>query len=247
MKIEFLHQYHRHHRARCTTGSWRTCRVMRAPRPASRPLLNLRDRVPGLAKLSETVAGFAARRTLPKWRRDYFRAARARRRPRERGGRARGRAVRRHLQYLLRAREPACRRRRADGRRLHGPRGGGARRPRALLRPNVSRDGHDRRRARRSAAPARRARAVRRRGVADRRPRAVMHPRAARRAQAALPRRRRARRSRARPDVRGVPGAGARSRALVARRSGARPMRARSSTATAIRRRSARCPPSSRP
>jgi Fe-S oxidoreductase len=38
------------------------------------PLLNLRDRVPGLAKLSEAVAGFAADRTLPKWRRDYFRA-----------------------------------------------------------------------------------------------------------------------------------------------------------------------------
>jgi Fe-S oxidoreductase len=37
------------------------------------PLMNLRDRVPGLAKLSEVVAGFAARRSLPKWRRDFFR------------------------------------------------------------------------------------------------------------------------------------------------------------------------------
>jgi FAD/FMN-containing dehydrogenase/Fe-S oxidoreductase len=37
------------------------------------PLLNLRDRVPGAAKLSELVAGFSSRRSLPKWRRDWFR------------------------------------------------------------------------------------------------------------------------------------------------------------------------------
>jgi FAD/FMN-containing dehydrogenase/Fe-S oxidoreductase len=36
-------------------------------------LLNLRDVVPGAAKLSEWIAGFAARRSLPKWRRDVFR------------------------------------------------------------------------------------------------------------------------------------------------------------------------------
>jgi FAD/FMN-containing dehydrogenase/Fe-S oxidoreductase len=36
-------------------------------------LLNLRDVVPGAAKLSEAIAGFSARRTLPKWREDYFR------------------------------------------------------------------------------------------------------------------------------------------------------------------------------
>jgi FAD/FMN-containing dehydrogenase/Fe-S oxidoreductase len=35
-------------------------------------LLNLRDTVPGAARLSEAVAGFSARRTLPKWRRDIF-------------------------------------------------------------------------------------------------------------------------------------------------------------------------------
>jgi Fe-S oxidoreductase len=35
-------------------------------------LLNLRDVVPGAAKLSEAVAGFSARRTLPKWRPDVF-------------------------------------------------------------------------------------------------------------------------------------------------------------------------------
>jgi Fe-S oxidoreductase len=36
-------------------------------------LLNLRDVVPGAAKLSEAIAGFSARRTLPKWRGDWFR------------------------------------------------------------------------------------------------------------------------------------------------------------------------------
>jgi Fe-S oxidoreductase len=36
-------------------------------------LLNLRDALPGAAFLSEKIAGFSARRTLPKWRRDVFR------------------------------------------------------------------------------------------------------------------------------------------------------------------------------
>jgi FAD/FMN-containing dehydrogenase/Fe-S oxidoreductase len=35
-------------------------------------LFNLRDRVPGLALLSEALAGFSARRSLPRWRRDIF-------------------------------------------------------------------------------------------------------------------------------------------------------------------------------
>ena len=36
-------------------------------------LLNLRDVVPGAAVLSEAIAGFTARRALPRWRRDVFR------------------------------------------------------------------------------------------------------------------------------------------------------------------------------
>jgi FAD/FMN-containing dehydrogenase/Fe-S oxidoreductase len=36
-------------------------------------LMNLRDRMPGAQKLSEALAGFSARRSLPKWRADYFR------------------------------------------------------------------------------------------------------------------------------------------------------------------------------
>ena len=47
-----------------------------APYAARLPwLLNLRDVVPGAAKLSEAIAGFSARRSLPKWRADYFRDA----------------------------------------------------------------------------------------------------------------------------------------------------------------------------
>jgi len=40
-------------------------------------LFNLRDAVPGGAALSETLAGFSARRRLPRWRSDYFRDAQA--------------------------------------------------------------------------------------------------------------------------------------------------------------------------
>jgi len=36
-------------------------------------LLNLRDAIPGAAKMSEAIAGFSARRSLPKWRADVFR------------------------------------------------------------------------------------------------------------------------------------------------------------------------------
>jgi Fe-S oxidoreductase len=38
-------------------------------------LLNLRDRLPGAAALSERIADFSARRTLPRWRSDWFRDA----------------------------------------------------------------------------------------------------------------------------------------------------------------------------
>jgi FAD/FMN-containing dehydrogenase/Fe-S oxidoreductase len=44
-----------------------------APLAARLPwLLNARDRIPALARLSERVAQFSARRTLPRWRRDIF-------------------------------------------------------------------------------------------------------------------------------------------------------------------------------
>jgi FAD/FMN-containing dehydrogenase/Fe-S oxidoreductase len=45
-----------------------------APYAARVPwLMNLRDMLPGAAKLSEAIAGFSAQRTLPKWRSDWFR------------------------------------------------------------------------------------------------------------------------------------------------------------------------------
>jgi Fe-S oxidoreductase len=44
-----------------------------APYAAKLPwLLNLRDVLPGAAKLSEAIAGLSARRSLPKWRSDIF-------------------------------------------------------------------------------------------------------------------------------------------------------------------------------
>ena len=49
-----------------------------APAAAKMPwLLNLRDAVPGAAALSELLAGFSARRPLPRWRSDFFRDAQA--------------------------------------------------------------------------------------------------------------------------------------------------------------------------
>jgi FAD/FMN-containing dehydrogenase/Fe-S oxidoreductase len=47
-------------------------------------LFNLRDRLPGAAALSETVAGFSARRSLPRWRGDVFREPGGERPKRER-------------------------------------------------------------------------------------------------------------------------------------------------------------------
>jgi len=44
-----------------------------APYAAKLPwLLNLRDIIPGAAKLSEAIAGFSAKRSLPRWRSDIF-------------------------------------------------------------------------------------------------------------------------------------------------------------------------------
>src|SRR5262249_45443105 len=45
-----------------------------APVAARLPwLFNLRDSLPGAAALSERIAGFSARRSLPRWRSDWFR------------------------------------------------------------------------------------------------------------------------------------------------------------------------------
>lgn len=75
MKVEFLHHYNKRHGL-----SWRDRLVAYLPRYAPiasklAPLANLRDTLPGLASLSERLLGFSAARSLPKWRRDAFRAA----------------------------------------------------------------------------------------------------------------------------------------------------------------------------
>jgi Fe-S oxidoreductase len=73
MKIEFLHRYHQRHRR-----SFMDELVAHLPRYAPRlaksaALVNLRDRIPGVPWLTQHVLGIAARRSLPVWRRDYFR------------------------------------------------------------------------------------------------------------------------------------------------------------------------------
>ena len=72
MKVEFLHHYHRHHAY--ALGDKLVAYLPRyAPWAAKlAPLVNLRDRVPRLARLSEAWLGLSARRTLPQWRRRTF-------------------------------------------------------------------------------------------------------------------------------------------------------------------------------
>jgi FAD/FMN-containing dehydrogenase/Fe-S oxidoreductase len=73
MKIEFLHQRRRRH------GLSLRDRVVgylpRYARAAARmaPLLELRDRIPVLARWSEALLGFSARRPLPRWEREPYR------------------------------------------------------------------------------------------------------------------------------------------------------------------------------
>jgi FAD/FMN-containing dehydrogenase/Fe-S oxidoreductase len=73
MKIEFLHQ--RHERYGTTTREKLTAYLPRYARWASRlaPLVNLRNRVPLLAAITERFTGLSARRKLPAWRRDPYR------------------------------------------------------------------------------------------------------------------------------------------------------------------------------
>ncbi|WP_375408926.1 FAD-binding and (Fe-S)-binding domain-containing protein [uncultured Methylobacterium sp.] len=77
MKVEFLHHYHARHGLPLKERL-----VAELPRYAGlaaklAPLLNLRDRVPALARLSERMAGISARRTLPPWRRPWREAGEA--------------------------------------------------------------------------------------------------------------------------------------------------------------------------
>ncbi|MDQ4134698.1 MAG: 4Fe-4S dicluster domain-containing protein, partial [Pseudomonadota bacterium] len=71
MKIEFLHHYHA--RNGLPLKERLIAHLPRYAPFAARlaPLLNLRDRIPPLAKATERWLGFSARRTLPQWRRPW--------------------------------------------------------------------------------------------------------------------------------------------------------------------------------
>ena len=71
MKVEFLHHYHGKHGLPLKERL-----IAFLPRYAPfaaklAPLMNLRDRIPLLAKLSERWLGFSARRSLPVWRKPW--------------------------------------------------------------------------------------------------------------------------------------------------------------------------------
>ncbi len=77
MKVEFLHHYHAKHGLPLKERL-----IAFLPRYAPiaaklAPLMNLRDRVPLLARLSERWLGFSARRSLPVWRRPWRQAGNA--------------------------------------------------------------------------------------------------------------------------------------------------------------------------
>ncbi len=139
-------------------------------------LLNLRDLIPGLPKLSEPIAGFSARRTLPRWRSDVFDEGKlAVGLDRVPGGRP----VRRYLQPLFRAGKSRRGGGGAQSRRLSrllrtaGRRFAAA----ALLRPHFSRRRPDRGRAARGRAYDCGARTFCRARRADRRARAELRAR----------------------------------------------------------------------
>lgn len=72
MKIEFLAHYKARH-GRRLSDRLISALPDYAPLASSLPwLLNLRDRLPGAAWLSERFLGLSAKRSLPKWRRDTF-------------------------------------------------------------------------------------------------------------------------------------------------------------------------------
>ncbi|HLY98590.1 MAG TPA: FAD-linked oxidase C-terminal domain-containing protein [Candidatus Angelobacter sp.] len=72
MKIEFQYQWHERHGL--SAREKLTASLPRYASWASRlaPLLNLRNRIPGLAALSQPWTGLSAKRKLPHWRRDIY-------------------------------------------------------------------------------------------------------------------------------------------------------------------------------
>jgi Fe-S oxidoreductase len=86
MKIEFLHHYHARHGISAQTRL--TAYLPRYAHLARRfaPLINLRNRVPGLPALGEKLVGMSRKRKLPAWRTDIYRASSGRPSPSGRAG-----------------------------------------------------------------------------------------------------------------------------------------------------------------
>ncbi len=72
MKIEFLHHYQQRHGVALKDRlvAWLPRYAPWAARLSG--LANLRDVIPGLAGLSESLLGLSAQRSLPRWRSDAF-------------------------------------------------------------------------------------------------------------------------------------------------------------------------------
>ncbi len=212
MKIEVLHQ-----RARRHGLSRRQRLVAYMPRYAPyvariAPLANLRNRWPWAARAGERLLGLSARRSLPPWQRKPYRPERQRRRC----GRARGGAVRRHLQHLVRAGQRACRRAGAGcGGLSRGERHAAGRAP-VVLRPHFSVGRAGRRGARRAAAHARGTRPLARARRAGGGPGAVLPFHLPRRARGDPAGRGGRSAGRARLPARGVLGPGGHERAAAA-------------------------------
>jgi FAD/FMN-containing dehydrogenase/Fe-S oxidoreductase len=71
MKVEFLHHYHARHGLPLRERLIALMPLYAGAAAKLAPLLNLRDRYPALANLSERLAGLSARRSLPRWRRPW--------------------------------------------------------------------------------------------------------------------------------------------------------------------------------
>ena len=72
MKVEFLDQYHQRHGTKMREKLFAYLPRYAPKIKSLHFLLNLRDQIPGLAKISEWVFGLSSKRQLPKWRRDHF-------------------------------------------------------------------------------------------------------------------------------------------------------------------------------
>ena len=75
MKTEFLYHYRQRHGLSLRDRLFAFLPRYAAAASRWSALLNLRDTIPGLARVSQAALGLAAARTLPRWRPDRFRAS----------------------------------------------------------------------------------------------------------------------------------------------------------------------------